>query len=60
MQFLTPKQYRVWKKISRQDFHQKAKRGTIPTVKRKTTRDEVFVPVEDTELAGVNIDSLTA
>lgn len=60
MQFLTPKQYRAWKKMSRQAFHQRVQRGTIPTVMKKVKREEMLVPVDDTELVGVNLDSLTA
>lgn len=59
MQFLTKAQYRAWKKMSRQNLSQRIKRGTIPTVIRKCEREEVLIPVEDIELHGVNLDSLT-
>ena len=59
MQYLTPEQYRKFKKISRQNFWQKVDRGTIPTVKRDVKVNKVMVPVEDIELEGVNLDTLT-
>jgi hypothetical protein len=59
MQLLTPKQYRVLKGMSRQSFHQKVKRGTLLLVKKKMIREESLVPVDDTELEGVNLDTLT-
>lgn len=59
MHYLTPTEYRKWKKISRQNFWQKVKRGTIPVVEKKVTRIQYMVPIEDTELEGVNIKELT-
>lgn len=60
MQYLTPKEYRKLKKMSRQDFWNRKERGTIPLVPRKVTRIEMMVPVEDTELEGVNPETWTA
>lgn len=59
MQYLTPQQYRKWKGLSRQNLHAKIKRKTIPTVLRRVEREVLYIPVEDTELKGVNLKSLT-
>ena len=59
MQYLTPKQYMIWRNMTRQNFWQKIKRGTIPSVYKEVKTRTLLIPVEDTELESVNINALT-
>ena len=58
MQYLTRKQYVNIKKMSRQAIHNKIKRGTLDLVRRTIKKEEWLIPVDDTELEGVNIESI--
>ncbi len=60
MQYLTPKQYMILKSLTRQNFWQKVKRGTIPSVYKEMKQKQLMIPVEDMELKDVNIKELTA
>lgn len=49
MKLLTPKEYMQWKKVSRQNFWQKVKRGTIDVVYKDIKVKRPFVPVDEQE-----------
>ena len=56
MPYLTISEYARLKQVTRQAIEDRIKRGTLAIVERPVKK--VFIPVDDTEMGGVNVDSL--